>query len=71
VPARPSGNGRFTEGKTFGSGEGKEMKSKERREVDRILLHWYRILNFNINLGRAALGEILMLIWRGYFGAEF
>jgi hypothetical protein len=31
---RPSGNGRFGEGKAFGSGEGKEMKSGARREVE-------------------------------------
>jgi hypothetical protein len=35
VPARPSGNGRFSEGKAFGSEEGKEIKSGERREVER------------------------------------
>jgi hypothetical protein len=34
VPARPSGKGRFNEGKAFGSGEGKEMKSGARREVE-------------------------------------
>jgi hypothetical protein len=33
VPARPSGKGRFREGKAFGSGESK-MKSGARREVE-------------------------------------
>jgi hypothetical protein len=33
VPARPSGKGRFSEGKAFGSGEGK-MESGARREVE-------------------------------------
>jgi hypothetical protein len=33
VPARPSGKGRFSEGKAFGSGEGK-MKSGARTEVE-------------------------------------
>jgi hypothetical protein len=37
VPARPSGNGRFGEGKAFGSGEGKEMRSGARREVEQDL----------------------------------
>jgi hypothetical protein len=31
VPARPSGKGRFSEGKAFGSGKG-EMESGARRE---------------------------------------
>jgi hypothetical protein len=35
VPARPSGKDGLTEGKAFGSGEGKEMKSGARREVER------------------------------------
>jgi hypothetical protein len=34
VPARPSGKGRFGEGKAFGSGEG-EMESGAMREVER------------------------------------
>jgi hypothetical protein len=34
VPARPSGNGRFGEGKASGSGEGKEMRIGARREVE-------------------------------------
>jgi hypothetical protein len=33
VPARPSGKGRFGEGKVFGSGEGK-IESGARREVE-------------------------------------
>jgi hypothetical protein len=33
VHARPSGKGSFSEGKAFGSGEGK-MKSGARREVE-------------------------------------
>jgi hypothetical protein len=37
-----------------------------------VLLRSYTILNFVISLGRAALGESLMLIWGGgYFRAEF
>jgi hypothetical protein len=33
VPARPSGEGRFSEDKAFGSGEDK-MKSAARREIE-------------------------------------
>jgi hypothetical protein len=33
VPVRPSGKGRFSEGKAFGSGEGK-MESRSKREVE-------------------------------------
>jgi hypothetical protein len=33
VPTRPSGKGRFSEGKAFGNGEGR-MKSRARREVE-------------------------------------
>jgi hypothetical protein len=36
VPARPSGKGRFCEGKAFGSGKGR-MKSGARREVEQSL----------------------------------
>jgi hypothetical protein len=50
VPPRPSGKGRFSEGKAFGSGEGEKLS--------RVLLRSYTILNFVISLGRAALGEI-------------
>jgi hypothetical protein len=63
VPARSSGKGRFSGGRAFGSGEGKDMKSGARREVERVLLRSYTILNFDIGLGRAAFGEISMLIW--------
>jgi hypothetical protein len=63
VPARPSGKGRFDEGKAFGSGEGKMVSGA--RKLSRVLLRSYTILNFVISLGRAALGEILMLIWGG------
>jgi hypothetical protein len=38
-------------------------------KLSRVLLRSYTILNFVISLGRAALGEILMLIWGG--GATF
>jgi hypothetical protein len=34
-------------------------------KLSRVLLRFYTILNFVISLGRAALGEILMLIWGG------
>jgi hypothetical protein len=34
LPTRPSGKCRFSEGKAFGSGEGKEMKSGARIEVE-------------------------------------
>jgi hypothetical protein len=40
-------------------------------KLSRDLLRLYTILNFDISLGRAALDEILMLIWGGYFRAEF
>jgi hypothetical protein len=33
VPTRPSGKGRFSEGKAFGSGKGR-MRSGARREVE-------------------------------------
>jgi hypothetical protein len=70
VPARPSGKGRFGEGKAFGSGEG-NMASGARREVEQGLTTFVHNFEFVISLGRAALGEILMLIWGGYFRAEF
>jgi hypothetical protein len=41
------------------------MESGARREVEQGLTASYTILNFVISLGRAALGEILMLIWGG------
>jgi hypothetical protein len=31
----------------------------------RVLLHSIGVLNFDVNLGKAAFGEILMLTWRG------
>jgi hypothetical protein len=34
VPVRPSGKGRFCEGKAFGSGEGNDTESGARREVE-------------------------------------
>jgi hypothetical protein len=64
VPARPSGKGRFSEGKAFGSGEGR-MRSGARREVEQGLMRSCEILNFDIILGRAAFGEIWLLIWGG------
>jgi hypothetical protein len=70
VPARPSGKGRFSEGEAFGSGEGK-MESGARTEVEQGLTAFVHNLNFVISLGRAALGEILMLIWGDYFWEEF
>jgi hypothetical protein len=47
------------------------MESGARTEVEQGLTASYTILNFVISLGRAALGEILMLILRGYFRKEF
>jgi hypothetical protein len=38
VPARPSGKGRFSKGKAFAGGEGKEMKRGARREVEQGLI---------------------------------
>jgi hypothetical protein len=40
-------------------------------KLSRVFLRSYTIFNFVISLGRAALSEILMLIWGGYFCAEF
>jgi hypothetical protein len=37
-------------------------------KLSRVLLRSYTILNFVISFGRAALGEILMLIWGATFG---
>jgi hypothetical protein len=34
-------------------------------KLSRVLLHSIGILNFDINLGRAAFGEISVLTWRG------
>jgi hypothetical protein len=36
--------------------------------LSRVLLHSYTIFNFDISLGRAAFGEILMLIWGLFYG---
>jgi hypothetical protein len=41
VPARPSGKGRFSEGKAFGSGKGR-IESGARREVERGLTAFVR-----------------------------
>jgi hypothetical protein len=71
VPACPSGKGRFIEGKAFGSGEGKEMKSGARREVEQGLMRSYTILNTDIRLGRAAFGKNFGVDMGGYFRAEF
>jgi hypothetical protein len=40
-------------------------------KLSRVLLRSYTILNVVISLGRAALGEILMLIWGATFGRNF
>jgi hypothetical protein len=40
-------------------------------KLSRVLLRSYTILNFDISLGRAALGEILMLIWGAILGRNF
>jgi hypothetical protein len=70
VTARPSGKGRFSEGKAFGSGKGR-MRSGARREDEQGLMRSCTVLNFDIILGREAFGEIWILIWGGYFRAEF
>jgi hypothetical protein len=73
VPARPSGKGRYSEGKAFGSGKGR-MRSGARREVEQGLMRSCSILNFDIIRGRAAYGEIWILIGGGgggYLRAEF
>jgi hypothetical protein len=57
VPTRPSGKGRFCEGKAFGSGKGR-MRSGARREDEQGLMRSCAILNFDIILGREAFGEI-------------
>jgi hypothetical protein len=46
-------------------------KVEQGEKLSRVLLRSYTILNFVISLGRAALGEILMWLWGGYFWAEF
>jgi hypothetical protein len=50
VPARPSGKGRFSEGKAFGSGEGR-MRSGARREVEQGLMRSCAIFNLILSLG--------------------
>jgi hypothetical protein len=69
VPA-PSGEGRFSEGKAFLSGKGR-MRSGARREVEQGLTRSYAVLNFDIILGRAAFGEICILIWGAALGRNF
>jgi hypothetical protein len=59
VPARPPGIGRFSEGKAFGSGEGK-MESGEMREVEQGLtafVHSFLILILALG------GEHLVKFW--------
>jgi hypothetical protein len=58
----PSVKGRFCEGETFGIGKGR-MRSGARREVEQGLMRPCTILNFDVSLGRAAFGEIWVLIW--------
>jgi hypothetical protein len=70
VPARPSGTGKFSEGKAFGSGNAR-MRSGARREVERGLTAFVRNLNFDNILGRAAFGEIWILIWGATLGRNF
>jgi hypothetical protein len=50
-----------------------KWRVEQGEKLSRVLLRSYTILNFVTSLGRAALGEILMLIWGGggYFRAEF
>jgi hypothetical protein len=45
VPVRPSGKGRFSEGKAFGSGKGK-MEIGARREVEQGLTAFVRDFEF-------------------------
>jgi hypothetical protein len=44
---------------------------KQGKKLSRALLHSIGSFNFNINLGRAAFGEILMSTWGTCFRAEF
>jgi hypothetical protein len=45
---------------------------EEGEKLSMVILHLFTILNFGINLGVAAVGEILMLTWRGAsFGQNF
>jgi hypothetical protein len=68
MPARPSGKGRFSEGKAFGSGKGRI--SGARKEVELGLARSCAILNFDI-LRRAAFGDIWILIWGAVLGRNF
>jgi hypothetical protein len=45
VPTRPSGKGRFSEGKAFGSGKGR-MRSGARTEVEQGLTAFVRNFEF-------------------------
>jgi hypothetical protein len=45
VPARPSGRGRFSESKAFGSGKGR-LRSGARREVEQSLTTFVRNFEF-------------------------
>jgi hypothetical protein len=47
------------------------MRSGARREVEQGLMCSCAILNFDIILGRAAFGEIWILIWGATFGRNF
>jgi hypothetical protein len=47
------------------------MRSGARREVEQGLMRSCAILNFYIILGRAAFGEICILIWGATFGRNF
>jgi hypothetical protein len=40
-------------------------------KLSRVLVRSYTILNFDISLGRAALGEIFMLMWGATLGRNF
>jgi hypothetical protein len=47
------------------------MRIEQGEKLSRVPLHLIGTLNFDINLGKATVGEILMLIWRSYSRAEF
>jgi hypothetical protein len=47
------------------------MKSGATRELSKVLLRSYTILNFDIGFGRAAFGEIFMLTWGATLGRHF
>jgi hypothetical protein len=70
VPTRPSGKGRFSGGKAFGSGKGR-LRSGARREVEQGLMRSCAIFNSDIILERAAFGEIWILIWGATLGQNF